>query len=423
MKKNRSSYSLLYKYVTKEFLMNFLVSFIFFFFIFFVNQILLLVRRVLLKNVDFKTMLVLVLCAIPQFLLYVIPFATLSASSMVLGDLGASNELLAMRSVGIAMRKVYRMLLVLALILSCFTFFVADFVLPYSAQVYRDRLASVMREMPTFEIQSNGINRVGDIIMSNGQVEGDIINDILLIKQGSDNEQTVSAKSGHLDLIDSERFIYRLELEKPKILFTQSNIDEWGVSDSEKAVLYLDFSSQVPSLTSTSPSQLSSRSLLALIEERKVVKEKDIDSYHKSKEAQKARLAQVVSNIDSLSDYSSYQNTLSLSLNALTALGEKEPINFYYQYYTAELHKKLVLSFACFALTMVTLPLSFIRIRYGRLFGFGISVLLAVLFWYMLFFSQMEIFNVNFSSAFLMWIPDVFMLLLSGMLLFMKRKS
>ena len=65
------------------------------------------------------------MCAIPQFLQYVIPFATLSSSSMVLGDLGANNELLALRSLGIPMKKVYKALVILSLILTVITFFIS----------------------------------------------------------------------------------------------------------------------------------------------------------------------------------------------------------------------------------------------------------------------------------------------------------
>ena len=123
----RERYSILNYHIFREFLLSFIVSFIFFFFIFFVNQILLLVKKVMLKNVDIFTMLQLVMCAIPQFLQYVIPFATLSSSSMVLGDLGANNELLALRSLGIPMKKVYKVLVILSLILTVITFFISDY--------------------------------------------------------------------------------------------------------------------------------------------------------------------------------------------------------------------------------------------------------------------------------------------------------
>ena len=97
----RRGSNILNRFISKEFLINFLVAFTFFFLIFFVNSILLLVQRILLKNIDFKTMLVMVLLSMPQFLIYTFPFATLTGASMVLGDLSSNNELLALKSSGV----------------------------------------------------------------------------------------------------------------------------------------------------------------------------------------------------------------------------------------------------------------------------------------------------------------------------------
>ena len=179
----RERYTILNYHIIREFLLNFLVSFIFFFFIFFINQILLLVKKVMLKNVDIFMMLQLVMCAIPQFLQYVIPFATLSAASMVLGDLGANNELLALRSLGVPMKKVYRILVILSLILSFITFFISDY-LPESQKVYKNLLNSIMQELPTFELNSNSTNTVGDIVLVNKDVDKNNIsehNDICIL--------------------------------------------------------------------------------------------------------------------------------------------------------------------------------------------------------------------------------------------------
>ena len=98
-------HTLVYRHTAREYLLSFVVAFLFFFFIFFINQILLLAQKILIKNVDYSSVLILVLLSIPQFLLYTFPFASLSASSMVIGDLGANNELLAMRSSGISLYR------------------------------------------------------------------------------------------------------------------------------------------------------------------------------------------------------------------------------------------------------------------------------------------------------------------------------
>ena len=123
---------LLSRYVTKEFFKNFIVSFLFFFVIFFVNSILLLVQKILLKNISVGEMVEMVLLYMPQFLVYTFPFATLTASSMVLGDLSSSNELLALRSLGLPRIRIYMPLIVLSLIMSLATFLVSDILQPYT---------------------------------------------------------------------------------------------------------------------------------------------------------------------------------------------------------------------------------------------------------------------------------------------------
>ena len=163
---------LLYRFILIQFLQNFAVAFSFFFCIFFINSILLLVQRILLKNIDLMTMLEMVALSMPQFLIYTFPFASLAASSMVLGDLGSSNELLAIRSSGIASSRVYRPLIAASIVLSFVTFFFADVVLPWSSVVYEERLQILMQEMPTFEIESNTVNTVGNIVLQNGETEG-----------------------------------------------------------------------------------------------------------------------------------------------------------------------------------------------------------------------------------------------------------
>ena len=271
MARNRSSYTLLYRYISKEFAQNFAVSFSFFFCIFFINSILLLVQRILLRNIDIGTMLEIVSLSMPQFLIYTFPFASLSASSMVLGDLGSTNELLAMRSSGIPSSKVYQPLIIISLLLSLVTFFFADAVLPWSSVKYQEKLNEIMRDMPTFEIQPNSVNTIGSIVLSNGESAGNQIDDILLLSNDPSIHQNriVTSPRGTLTLVDDDSYIYSLELEAPEMLITDpSDREMYGFTHADKAIFYLDFSSQIPALTSNAPMNLSSRDLISGIMER-----------------------------------------------------------------------------------------------------------------------------------------------------------
>lgn len=421
--KNRSSFLRVKMYIAKEFISSFAVSFLFYFFIFFVNQILVLVRKVMLKNVDIPTMLILVISSIPQFLQYVIPFATLTASAMVLGNLASSNELLALRSLGVPIRKIFRVLIITSFLLSLLTLYIADYLLPQSSKNYKSILAKVMRELPTFELSENSVNSVGPIVLSNGRINQEKIEDIILISNENDKKETLSAKEGRLSLLDTERFIYELYLDTPRIFIHENNINNWMIADSEDAILYMDFSKQVPALTSDSPGNRRSIELLQLIKDKKEITDISRVDYHRSREEKLTAIAKNLYDMDSLEAIDELDNTIERNLIDLEMLGPFQPTNYHLKYYSAELNKKFALSFACLSLTILSLAISSMRIKHGRLLGFGIAILFAVIYWYFLFACQIGVFRLPFNAGLLMWVPDLVCITLGLTFLALRRRN
>ena len=402
----RRGSNILNRFISKEFLINFLVAFTFFFLIFFVNSILLLVQRILLKNIDFKTMLVMVLLSMPQFLIYTFPFATLTGASMVLGDLSSNNELLALKSSGVSERKVFLPIIIWSIIFSLITFFVSDYLLPWTNIIYRERLTLLMREMPTFEIEANGTNTVGNIVIANKEVENALIHEIVMTNNDRTSEnKTVVSRLGKVEMMDSARFIYRFTLEDPEILITDSSdINTNLLANAENATFYLDFSDQVPSLTNTDPVNLSSSVLRENIKSRQVREDEDRRAFYHQREELGLSYSSLLKErmVDSTEAMEE-----SIGINQELMRLDEPPIDFYAQYYKAELTKKYSLSLACFFLTLVALPLGTLKLKYGKLTGFAISLIIAVAYWYMMFFAQLEIFNIKSPPYLLIFLPDI----------------
>ena len=421
----RSTSRLLSSYVLKEFLKSFFVAFLFFFAIFFVNTILLLVQKILLKNISVSTMVEMVLLYMPQFLVYTFPFATLTSSSMVLGDMASSNELLAMKSLGISSYRVYAPLVIASVVLSVMTFITADVLQPYTSVIYRDKLAVLMAEMPTMEIESNTINSVGNIMLSNGKAEGSVIEDLLLISKDAEkyNKSVYSCKS-EMTIVDPVSFVYSLDLDKPSILLTsRDEINTYAYAMAEKGRIYLDFSSQVPSLTSSSPVNLSSKDLLSTIKERDNIQNNDRSYYYKEKENTYFKLSSLIEELGKKSVDDEYIVSTIDQINKEDGYLGDLPVNFYGQYYKSELTKKIALSIACTVLTLITLPLSNVRVRHGKLTGFAVAIVVAVSYWYMLFGAQLMIFNITSSPYLLILAPDIFITIIAFILLFIYRKA
>ena len=402
----RRGSNILNRFISKEFLINFLVAFTFFFLIFFVNSILLLVQRILLKNIDFKTMLVMVLLSMPQFLIYTFPFATLTGASMVLGDLSSNNELLALKSSGVSEKKVFLPIIIWSIIFSLITFFVSDYLLPWTNIIYRERLTLLMREMPTFEIEANGTNTVGNIVIANKEVEDALIHEIVMTNNDRTSEnKTVVSKLGKVEMMDSARFIYRFTLEDPEILITDSSdINTNLLANAENATFYLDFSDQVPSLTNTDPVNLSSSVLRENIKSRQVREDEDRRAFYHQREELGLSYSSLLK--ERMVDGTEAMEE-SIGINQELMRLDEPPIDFYAQYYKAELTKKYSLSLACFFLTLVALPLGTLKLKYGKLTGFAVSLIIAVAYWYMMFFAQLEIFNIKSPPYLLIFLPDI----------------
>ncbi|MCY1151820.1 MAG: LptF/LptG family permease [Sphaerochaetaceae bacterium] len=402
----------LYKFIGREYILAFLVAFAFFFFIFFINQILLLARKILLSNVDFFTMLNLVVLAIPQFLLYTFPFASLSGAAMVIGDLNSSNEILALRTSGFSMNTIFKPIIVLSILISILCFLIADILLPYSASQYQQLYVQLLTKTPGVELKSYSSTVFDDLLISNGLVNDNKIEDIIVLNsENKDGSTLINSKEGVLNLIDPSLLIYSIDLDTPKVVFSNlQSPNYWKVANASNATYYIDFSNTLSKVSANLPSNLSSVDLITKINKTKPILEKNVDDALLEKSETILHLAKnfaVNKNIENINihDFTQDYNTLNRI--------EAHPIDFYLQYYRAEFNKKIALSAACFFLILITIPLSYLKFKHGRLIGFGISMFVAVMYWYLLFLAQIKTFQFAINPLFLMWAPNIVILIIS----------
>jgi len=422
-KGNGTRLTLVHRYIAREFLLSFLVAFLFFFFIFFINQILLYAQRILLKQVPIRQMLTLVALSMPQILLYTIPFSTLSGASMVIGNLSSNHEIIAMRALGISLFQMLRSVIIAALVLSVITFTIADSLLPVSHLQFKRLYTDLLRTLPTMELTAYSVNEVGDVVIVTQEVQDGYLEKPLLFTTNTSGEQVlISAQSGTLELIDLQRFIYRLDLQQVSILSSEPRQDTLGdfrYGEGESMSYYLDFSSQVEQVRNVNPSQMSSRDLIDQIRIR-------VEDQQEVLSQRRDQLEQVLREIEQAegSNENEYGESLLSDLYVRKASLERMPqVNFYLQYYRAELHKKFALSASALILTLISFPLSFVNIRHGRLFGFGLSLLVAALYWAMLFVAQTQIIRTSLHPLFLMWAPNVIIITVSTVLIMRLRQS
>ena len=421
--RSRKSYGKLYSYVGREYLLSFVVAFFFFFFIFFVNQILVLAQKILLKNVRISDVLMLVVLSIPQFLMYTMPFSSLASASMVIGNLSSQNEVLALRSCGIQTGKIFVPIVALSLVLSVSTLFIADRMIPYTTEKYRDLYAQVLQSVPTLELESYSSTTFGDRVISNGLVEGSTVYDVLIFDNtDSQDSRVVLADKGTFSVVDIERFIYKIELENPRILVTDSSsVQSYSVARAEKMTMYLNLASEAGGSVSITPSQMSIRQLLSLVEEKKEDQQKALSR----------RDEEIAYSVSLLADalFASEQGRttvdvgdLSRQVRYIDSIKGSQTYSFYYQYYRTELQKKVALSFACTFLVFIAFPISFFRVKNGRLLGFGLSMLIACIYWFLLYYMHTQAILCGLHPALFIWFPDALVFIIGVILILRLRR-
>ncbi len=424
----RQGYGKLYWYVGKEYLLSFFVAFVFFFFIFFINQILVLAQKILLKNVSIADVLTLVILTIPQFLMYTMPFSSLASASMVIGNLSSQNEVLALRSCGIKTSKIFVPIVWISLILSVSTLFIADRMIPYTTEKYKDLYAQVLQRIPTMELDSYSSTTFGERVISNGLVDGNTVYDVLIFDNTtSSDRRVVMADRGTFSMVDIDRFIYKIELENPRILVTDaSSVQSYSLASANYMTMYLYLTTEASGSVSITPSQMSIRQLLSLVEERKI----DQDN------ATKRRDSNIANSIESLAqalfdvEFSSIADAVDVNvynlereINYIDSIKGNKSYSFYYQYYRAELQKKVALSFACTFLVFIAFPISFFRVKNGRLLGFGLSMLIACMYWFFLYYMHTQAIMTGLHPAWFLWFPDALVFFVGLVLILRLRKK
>ena len=419
--RRRENYWLLYRYVGREYILSFIVAFLFFFFIFFVNQILVLAQKILLKNVRVMDVIMLVIFSIPQFLMYTMPFSSLASASMVIGNLSSQNEILALRSSGVHVRNIFMPILIISLGFSAATLMIADRMIPYTTELYKDLYAKILQSVPTLELESYSSTRFGKRIISNGLVDGNTLHDVVIFDDTNSREsRVISATEGSITVIDIDRYLYRIDLVDPEIMITDSSsLESYSLASASNMELYLDLSSSASGFVNITPSQMSIRQLQAAAEERlseqqSIEKQRQTNISYNAQKLGEA-LMKIEENEISASMVLNYAEDLSDSLNS-------QGFSFYYQYYRSELQKKIALSLACTFLVFVAFPISFFKVRNGRLLGFALSMFVACAYWFFIYYMHVRAIKSALHPAVFMWLPNAVVFAAGLILLWRTRK-
>jgi lipopolysaccharide export system permease protein len=406
-------------YLAQEFLFAFVIGFLFFFFLFFVNILLVMAEEIFSKDVPVREIILLLVYNVPQILALTFPFAALIGSLMAIGRLSSDNELLAMRASGVPLSVVFRVLLLVGLGFSMISFVANDYLLPvstlHSGRIWR----RIVYSNPGIELEQYSINRHDDMTIVTGRVEGSTFLDFTVLDRTEDGKRrTIFARDATLRE-GEETGVVSLELHDVLIQLKDPNEpSEFEYSRVQTMQYNVPLTSIQPSLQSPGPREMSSVDVWAAISvKRERLTERQIE-WERQRDRLQQTLVLEIRHARELSAVSLAQarrrtgapQAAAAALEAHLAKPIRDRTLAYYEY---EFHKKVALPVACLAFFVFAFPVGLLARKSGRAVGFGVGLLVSIIYWGLLVGGQTLAPNLTVPAAVAAWAPDVVVLLLA----------
>lgn len=412
-------------YIAKEFLFSFFVCFLFFIFIFFMNQILYMAEQILSKHAPLWDVVQLLLFAMPSIVALSFPFASLVGCLMAMGRMSSDNEILIMQASGISMKRIFVPVAALGLAFSMVSFGVNDVFLPLGtinyAKVYRKMIYST----PSLELKSYSVKKYQSTTIVTGLVSGNVIQDAMIFDTTeSRKSRVITAKRALLKEGKDEANVISLELSEAFIMTTDpEKKDRFEYSQTGTMTYNILLKDITDSFSGLSPSQMSSVDLKKLVDDKE-------NEFKRRKQDQRRQTAKDHFALRSAYYGKSIQDDVSLS-RAWEGLG-KQYADFEMKRrerltdrtldnYQREFQKKFAIPLGALCFVIFAFPVGMLAKRSGRNVGFGIGLLVALLYWVLLYWCDAASYQLKISAILLMWMPNL-VILTAGLVSFVARK-
>ncbi len=415
-------------YVGKEFLLSFLVAFLFFFFIFFVNQMLLMAEQVLTKRVGAWEVFLLILYSLPAIIALSFPFASLVGALMAIGRYSSDNEIIAFQASGIPLTRLFVPIAVLGLAFSSISFIMNDYFLPLGTINFTRLYRQLIYSNPELELEPYSVKKYQDTVLVTGAVKNHGITDLLIIDRGDNNaRRVITASSANLVQDGQESSIISLNLNDVySASVPTGKPDQYDYFSSKRMVYNILLKNITLSIQNPTASEMSSVDLYALIQREKADLQSRREDQQRETSRLRFRLAQDYADFTrsleagTLSAAAQRREQLAQELSAVQSSAARTVSSRTLQINRLEFYKKFAIPFACVVFTVFAFPTALFTRRSGRVVGFGVGVLVSVIYWALLLGGITLGSQQNVSPFLAMWAPDFFFLLLGG-LLFMIR--
>jgi lipopolysaccharide export system permease protein len=407
-RRSKPRFTLIALYAAREFMFGFAVCFLFFFAVFFVNNFLLMAEEILSKKAPPMDVLLLLFYAMPRVLAMSFPFAALVGALMAAGRLSSDNEALAVMAAGIPPARVFGPFMILGIAISLVSFSMNDYFIPRGNLEFQKLYRKLAASTPALELTPWSTKTYDEVTVVTGEPKGGKLGD-LLIFDGTEGgtERVITAGSASLG-IDEERGDVVLHLEdvwQQIVRKSESDRFEWAQASSMEYRIAMK--EDGAGSASKGPSDMTSRDLSAVIAGKEAALEGR--RARRSEDLGKARAALAEAYDGASADRRPWANAaerLRPKLATIASYGSSAPSDRTLDVYKTEYYKKYSIPFGAICFVVLAFPVGMLARRAGRATGFGVGLLVSVLYWALLVGGTSLASRLGWSPLMSAWMPN-----------------
>lgn len=361
---------ILSRYCLREFIPPFLISLICFTFIILFDELFRLIKLFVKKGVSPLYLIESLLYVMPATVVLSIPMAALVAILLSLGRLSTDSEIMAMRAHGVGLHQLMTPLLCVTVLLSVVDLAIIEYVLPKATLASVSLKRDIQRHNPALILEEG-------IIMKELESKGK-----LWMFESTDS------KTGNLQNV---KIWDEIRMGQPRM--TLAKYATLGFEDGNAKLTLYDGHTYEPQTDGSQGFRITQfqEQQLALDFKQDLQR-----GEYKSQHPQTMRVAELKTHI----------GTLQTSLDKRPGKQSEYTLNRL-RYAKVEYYKKFALPFACVAFGIIGIPLGFMVKRNGRMIGFGIGLVVILLYYLLLQIGQNSGLSGTVHPGFAMWIPNL----------------
>ncbi|MCY3552180.1 MAG: LptF/LptG family permease [Candidatus Poribacteria bacterium] len=359
---------ILARYILKEFFPPFIIALICFTFILIFDDLFRLTNLFVKKGISPLYLVELLIYVMPATIVLSLPMAALVAILLALGRLSTNNEIIAMKAHGVAFHHLMLPFLVVVGLLSIVDLVLMDYALPQANLAYAALKRDIQRHNPAFVLEEA-------TVMKELETEGK-----LWMYESTDR------KSGRMQNVKIWDGIWG---GRPR--FSHAQEATLGFENGRAMLTLYDGRTYEPTTDNSDGYRVTKfqQQNLAL----QLTEDLERGTFQ-NQTPRSMRIAQLGAFVDTL------EGALQTSKNPEFTLKKL-------RFAQVEYHKKFSIPFACLAFGLMGIPLGLMVKQSGKMIGFGIGLVVILVYYLLLQVGQSTGLNGILSPVLAMWLPNI----------------